>query len=183
MVVLASQSPRRREILMFAGIPFVVRPAGVPEIRGEGELAPAYVQRLALEKARAVTPEPGEIVLAADTTVVIDEDSVFEKPAHAADARRMLKALSGRTHRVLTGICLLGTGIEVIDMATTHVRFAPLSDSEIDNYVATGEPMDKAGAYAIQGRAAKFVESIDGCYFNVMGLPVSLVYKHLKRFQ
>lgn len=183
MVVLASQSPRRREILMFAGIPFVVRPAGIPEIRREGERADAYVQRLALEKARAVTREPGEIVLAADTTVVIDEDSVLEKPADAEDARRMLKALSGRPHRVLTGICLLGAGIEVIDIAVTRVCFAALSDSEIDDYVATGEPMDKAGGYAIQGRAAKFVESIDGCYFNVMGLPVAIVYKHLKRFQ
>lgn len=186
MVVLASQSPRRRELLTLAGIPFVVRVAGVPEVHKPGELAADYVQRLAVDKARAIEQGPGEIVLAADTTVVVDaeRETVLEKPADAAEARRMMALLSGRAHRVLTGICLRGAdGTEVVDVALTLVRFSALSDQEIDDYVASGEPMDKAGGYAIQGRAATFVESIEGCYFNVMGLPVSLVYRHLKGFQ
>ena len=186
MVVLASQSPRRRELLALAGIPFAVRVAGVPEIRADNELAVDYVKRLAVDKARAIEPAPGEVVLAADTTVVIDTDQeeiVLEKPANSADARRMMELLSGRAHRVLTGICLRSGSLELVDVALTKVRFSPLTAQEIDDYIASGEPMDKAGGYAIQGRAAKFVESIDGCYFNVMGLPVSLVYRHLKRFQ
>ena len=187
MVVLASQSPRRRELLTLAGIPFVVRVAGVAEIRSQSELASDYVKRLALEKARAIEYSPGELILAADTTVVVDnghlEEVVLEKPTDRADARRMMELLSGRTHRVLTGICLRGEGVDLVDVALTMVRFAPLSPIEIDEYVDSGEPMDKAGGYAIQGRAAKFVESIEGCYFNVMGLPISLVYQHLKRFQ
>ena len=187
IVVLASQSPRRREILTFAGIPFVVRAAGVPEVRATGENAADYVKRLALEKARAIDCRDGEVVLAADTTVVVDgecgEEIVLEKPADAAAARRMMELLSARTHRVLTGICLRGDGDEVVDGALTRVRFSFVTSGEIDEYVASGEPMDKAGGYAIQGLASKFVESIDGCYFNVMGLPVSLVYRHLRNFQ
>ena len=187
IVVLASQSPRRREILTFAGIPFVVRVASVPEVRAEGETAADYVKRLAFDKANAIEYGPGELILAADTTVLVDgEDGrevVLEKPADAADARRMMGLLSGRLHSVLTGICLRGDGGTVVDMAITRVRFSALSAVEVDAYVASGEPMDKAGGYAIQGRASKFVESIDGCYFNVMGLPVSLVYRHLSRFQ
>lgn len=186
-VVLASQSPRRRELLTLAGIPFVVRVAGVPEIHREGELAADYVKRLARDKARGVEQTPGEIVLAADTTVVLDDrhgqETVLEKPADEADARRMMELLSGRTHRVLTGICLCSQGVEVVDAAVTQVRFSKLNKREIEDYVSSGEPVDKAGGYAIQGLAAKFVESIEGCYFNVMGLPVSLVYRHLKRFQ
>ena len=181
LVVLASQSPRRSELLRSAGIPFVVRVSGVPEVRTPGESAYDYVKRLAVDKARAVERGPGEVVLAADTTVVVDE-MVLEKPADAAEARRMLELLSGRTHQVLTGICLRGEHEEVVDVALTHVRFSRLTAQEIAEYAASGEPSDKAGGYAIQGRAAKFVESIDGCYFNVMGLPVSLVYRHLKRF-
>lgn len=184
-VVLASQSPRRRELLTLAGIPFVVRVAGVPELHREGELAAEYVKRLAVDKARAIAQSPGEIVIAADTTVVLgtDSETILEKPTDAEDARRMISLLSGRSHRVLTGICLKGSSVEVVDIALTRVRFSALSEQEIDDYVASGEPMDKAGGYAIQGLAAKFVESIDGCYFNVMGLPLSLVYRHLKRFQ
>ena len=140
------------------------------------------VTRLAADKARAVECGSGEVILGADTTVVVD-DIVLEKPVDASDARRMIGMLSGRSHRVLTGICLRGEGLEIVDISTTTVRFAPLTSAEIDAYVASGEPMDKAGGYAIQGLAAKFVEAIDGCYFNVMGLPVSLVYHHLKRFQ
>jgi septum formation protein len=178
MLVLASQSPRRAEILRQAGIPFIVRAASVDESPLEAERPGPYVRRLAQAKALAVDAAPGEIVLGADTTVVAAGE-LLAKPADAADARRMLAHLSGRRHEVLTGICLRRGGQVLTDNAATAVWFAALSDAEIENYIATGEPMDKAGAYAIQGLASKFVERIDGCYFNVMGLPVALVYRHL----
>jgi septum formation protein len=192
VVVLASKSPRRREILSFAGIPFFVRPADILEIRAPNESAIDYVKRLALDKARAIeTVAPDEVILSADTTVVVDnpigdlhhDELILEKPTDSADARRMIELLSGRSHRVLTGICLRNRTREIVDFASTTVRFAQLTPLEVDQFIATGESMDKAGGYAIQGQAAKFVESIDGCYFNVMGLPISLVYRHLKRFQ
>ncbi|HTS63015.1 MAG TPA: Maf family protein [Candidatus Acidoferrales bacterium] len=179
MLVLASRSPRRAEILRQAGIAFVVRAAEVDETPLEAERPGPYVRRLAREKALAVQAAPDEIVLAADTTVVAHGD-LLAKPADAADARRMLALLSGRRHEVLTGICLRRGEELLCDHASTAVWFAPLSDAEIDAYVAGGEPMDKAGAYAIQGLASKFVERIEGCYFNVMGLPVAMVYRHLK---
>jgi septum formation protein len=137
-----------------------------------------YVQRLAEEKALAVEAAPDEIVLGADTTVVVD-GQMLGKPVDAADARRMLQALSGRRHEVLTGICLRRGAALTRDCATTQVWFATLTPREIEDYVASGEPMDKAGGYAIQGLAAKFIERIDGCYFNVVGLPVALLYRHL----
>jgi septum formation protein len=180
MLVLASQSPRRSDILRQAGIPFTVRVADVDESVLPGESPGAYVRRLAEAKARAVRATPEETVLGADTTVVIDGE-ILAKPIDAADARRMLSLLSGRRHEVLTGVCLLRDGAAVCDCATTEVVFAPLSEREISEYVASGEPMDKAGAYAIQGLASKFVERIDGDYFNVMGLPVALVYRRLQR--
>lgn len=180
MLVLASQSPRRREILERAGFELSVRVSGVPEERLPGELAVAYVRRLASAKAAAVTRGPSEIVLGADTVVVLG-DEVLEKPRDNAHATEMLSMLSGAEHRVITGICLRYQGGHVCDSAETAVRFAPLSRTEIDDYVRSGEPMDKAGAYAIQGLAAKFIERIDGCYFNVVGLPLSLVYRHLKQ--
>jgi len=179
-LILASASPRRRELLDNAGIVFLVRAAPVDETRGEGETALEYVRRLAEWKAQAVPREADEWVLGADTTVVVDEH-VLEKPADAADATRMLRLLAGRWHEVITGICLVGPQMRVVDHAVTRVQFAPLTDEEIDAYVATGEPFDKAGAYAIQGRASCFVTRIEGCYFNVVGLPVSLVAKHLQR--
>jgi septum formation protein len=179
MLVLASQSPRRAEILRNAGIPFTVRPAEVDETPREGERPGPYVRRLAEAKARAIEADPDEIVLAADTTVVAAGE-LLAKPVDAADARRMLHLLSGRRHEVLTGICIRRGADVLRDQASTAVWFAPLSDGEIEEYVDSGEPMDKAGAYAIQGRASRFVERIEGCYFNVMGLPVSLVWRHLK---
>jgi septum formation protein len=179
MLVLASRSPRRAEILRLAGIPFTVRSAEVDETPLEAERPGPYVRRLARAKALAVGAAPDEIVLAADTTVVA-AGGLLVKPAHADDARRMLHCLSGRRHEVLTGICLRRGSEILCDHASTGVWFAHLTDAEIDAYVASGEPMDKAGAYAIQGLASKFVERIDGCYFNVMGLPVSLVYRHLR---
>jgi septum formation protein len=175
MLVLASQSPRRSEILRQAGIPFTVRVAAVDETPLAGEKPEDYVVRLAELKALAVPAGADETVLGADTTVVIDGE-MLGKPADAADARRMLERLSGRQHEVITGICLK-RGVEVVrDCAATKVWFAPMSARDIEEYVASGEPMDKAGAYAIQGLASKFIERIDGCYFNVVGLPVALVF-------
>jgi septum formation protein len=179
MLVLASQSPRRREILRQAGIPFTVRAADVDESVLAGESPAAYVQRLATAKAYAIEAAEGEMVLGADTTVVIDGE-ILAKPEDAADARRMLAQLSGRRHEVLTGICVRRGAASICDCVTTSVEFAALTDAEIEEYVASGEPMDKAGAYAIQGLASKFVERIEGDYFNVMGLPVALVYRHLR---
>jgi len=179
MLVLASQSPRRAEILRLAGIPFTVRAAAVDESPLEAERPGPYVRRLAHAKALAIEAAPDEIVLAADTTVVVAGD-FLAKPADAADAHRMLRHLSGRRHEVLTGICLRRGDEILCDHASTGVWFANLTDAEIDEYVASGEPMDKAGAYAIQGLASKFVERIDGCYFNVMGLPIAMVYRHLR---
>jgi septum formation protein len=179
MLVLASQSPRRAEILRNAGIPFDVRVADVDETPQEGERPGPYVRRLAEAKARAVSTSPGEIVLAADTTVVAAGE-LLAKPVDAEDARRMLRLLSGRRHEVLTGICLLRGGEAICDQAATAVWFAPLTAEEIEDYVNSREPMDKAGGYAIQGLASKYVERIEGCYFNVMGLPVSMVWRHLK---
>jgi len=181
MLVLASRSPRRREILQQAGIPFVVRSLEVDETPLPGEAARDYVTRLAREKAKAAAPEPGEIVLAADTTVTI-HGQILGKPVDAADARRMLQMLSGERHEVLTGVCLRSASRMAEDCAETSVWFAPLSPQEIEDYAASGEPMDKAGAYAIQGMASKFVRRIEGCYFNVMGLPVALVYRLLQDF-
>jgi len=179
MLVLASQSPRRAEILRQAGIPFTVRTAPVDETPLPEERPEDYVLRLAEWKALAVSAGPGEIVLGADTTVVADGE-MPGKPADAADARRMLAALSGRRHEVLTGICLRRAAGIVRDFASTEVWFAPMSDAEIDAYVASGEPMDKAGGYAIQGLASRYVERIAGCYLDVVGLPVALVYRHLR---
>ena len=179
MLVLASRSPRRSEILRQAGIPFTVRVSDVDESVLPGESPGAYVQRLAEAKAMAVTAGQGDIVLGADTTVVISGE-ILAKPADARDAHRMLALLSGRRHEVLTGICMRRGARATCDCVTTAVVFAELSEREIAEYVASGEPMDKAGAYAIQGLASKFVERIEGDYFNVMGLPVALVYRRLR---
>ena len=179
MLVLASRSPRRSEILKQAGIPFVVRAVEVDEAPLEGEDPERYVKRLAETKALAVPAAHHECVLGADTTVVIG-GRMLGKPAGDAEARFMLRELSGRRHEVLTGICLKqGTAISR-DWAVTQVWFAEMSQAEIDEYVASGEPNDKAGGYAIQGLASKFIDRIDGCYFNVVGLPVALVYRHYR---
>jgi len=179
VLVLASKSPRRQQILRDAGIPFVVRSADVPEQRRPNESPADYVRRLAEEKACAVTIAAGEVILGADTVVVVDGE-VLEKPSDARDAVRMLGLLSGREHEVITGICLRGETRKIVDIATTRVHFVKLTREEIEAYAASGEPMDKAGGYAIQGLAAKFVDRVDGSYSNVVGLPVALVYRHLK---
>jgi septum formation protein len=175
-LVLASQSPRRSELLRNAGIPFRVQPANVDETPLPGEAPEAHVCRLALEKASSAA---GDLVLGADTVVVVD-GWILGKPTDQEDAARMLRLLSGRKHRVITGICLKGREV-IVDHDSTNVFFAELTEAEIQEYVATGEPMGKAGAYAIQGRASRFIERIEGSYGNVVGLPVAMVYRHLQR--
>ena len=178
-LVLASASPRRAEILRGVGWPYEVRPADTDETAQAGEEPVAYVERLARAKAEAVAAlSPGSLVLGADTVVVAD-GSILGKPRDEEDARRMLRQLSGRWHEVLTGVALISVGEPArssVAHERTRVRFAALTETEINWYVASGEPADKAGAYAAQGRAALFIEEIAGDYWNVVGLPVRLVY-------
>lgn len=182
-LILASASPRRAELLRNASIAFTVEPADIPEQTLPDEQPLQYAQRLARDKARTVfARHPDNVVLGADTIVVADEH-LLEKPRDALDAARMLRLLSGRTHQVITGVSLKARGFERIEAEITEVRFSPLSDVEIAYYVASREPMDKAGAYAIQGMASRWVERIDGCYFNVVGLPVPRVYRMLRALE
>ena len=176
-LILASASPRRRELLAQAGFSFDVHPAHIPEDPRPEEDPIAYVVRLAREKAQAVFNQIGDqdvVVLGADTTVTLD-GHILGKPEDPADAVRMLRLLSGRTHRVITGVAVVTAAHTESAAEVTGVRFLTLSDDEIAAYVATGEPMDKAGAYAIQGLAARWIPHIEGCYFNVVGLPLALV--------
>jgi septum formation protein len=180
MLILASASPRRAELLRNAGISFTVDPAHVPEEPSPGELPLAYAQRLARDKALAVLARyPDDTVLGADTVVVV-EGQLLEKPADEDDAARMLRLLSGRKHEVITGVCVANSGFQQTVAEVTQVSFAPLSDEEITAYIRTREPMDKAGAYAIQGIASRWARQIIGCYFNVVGLPVSRAYELLR---
>ncbi len=189
MLVLASASPRRRELLAQAGFTFTVHPAHIPEEPLADEDPVGYVTRLAREKAevvyRSLSTENSTkletalkqgtlVVLGADTTVTLDNE-ILGKPEDGADALRMLRRLSGRTHRVITGVAVVTARRVEVAAEITAVRFLTLSDEEIEVYVATGEPMDKAGAYAIQGLAARWIPRIEGCYFNVVGLPLALV--------
>lgn len=173
-LVLASASPRRADLLRAAGLEFTIRVADIDETQLPDESPHAYVARLARQKAQAVA-RPDEIVLGADTTVVIGQQ-VAGKPIDAEDARRMLRMLSGEWHEVLTAIALVRNETVLSEVAVTRVKFAAMTESEIDWYVETGEPFDKAGAYGIQGFASRFVESIEGNYANVVGLPVQVVY-------
>jgi nucleoside triphosphate pyrophosphatase len=191
VLVLASASPRRQELLRNAGIPFVVQPTDIPEIPKDGEAPRAFAERMAQEKALAVSLQrANDFVLGADTIVVVDSQ-ILGKPRDAADAVRMLRLLSGRRHEVITAVCLIGRGLdsanrklqigfEDVRSETTVVTMDALSDHEIRSYISTGEPLDKAGAYAIQGRASRWIPRIQGDYFNVVGLPVSLVYKMMR---
>jgi septum formation protein len=190
MLVLASASPRRQELLRNAGIPFVVHATDIAEVPREREAPRAFAERLAREKALAVFRQlSDDFILGADTIVVVDTQ-ILGKPRDRADAERMLRLLSGRTHQVITGVCLItpqrtvnrkpGTGLEDVRSETTLVTMDSLTDHDIRSYISTGEPMDKAGAYAIQGMASRWVSRIEGDYFNVVGLPVSLVYKMLR---
>ena len=175
VLTLASTSPRRRQLLEMLGIPVEVRPSNIPEVRAPDELPAAYTLRLARAKAESV---PGAFVLGADTTVALDEH-VLEKPADAADAVRILDLLQGRTHEVVTAVALVAGGVVRDRVDTTLVTFRPASRSFLEAYVATGEPMDKAGAYGIQGYGAALVERVEGDFFTVMGLPLRLVIEML----
>ena len=180
-LVLASASPRRRALLEAAGIACTVDVVAVDERRRAGESPPAYVERLALEKAeRVAARHPDRLVLGADTAVVVD-DLVLGKPVDDADAVRMLRLLAGRAHEVLTGFAIIGRGQRVSAVEQTTVWFSSLTEPEIASYVASGEPRDKAGAYAIQGLASAFVPRIAGSYANVVGLPVAAVSDALRR--
>ena len=170
-LILASSSPRRHQLLTMLGIPHRVEPADVQEIRLPREAPAAYVKRLARDKARAVA---GTWVLGADTTVALG-DEILEKPADAEDAVKMLQRLQGRRHEVLTAVCLRADGAEYEATDTTAVLFRPASEQLLRAYVATGEPLDKAGAYGIQGYGAALIERIEGDFFGVMGLPLRLV--------
>jgi septum formation protein len=190
MLVLASASPRRQELLRNAGIPFTVFATNIPEEPQSGESGRDCAERLAREKARAALhQQPGKLVLAADTVVIVNGE-ILGKPRDEADAARMLHLLSGKTHQVTTGVCLAGplrtgneklkTEFEDTRSETTLVTMTALSDEDIRSYIRSGEPMDKAGAYAIQGIASRWIPRIEGDFFNVVGLPVALVYRMLK---
>ena len=204
-LVLASSSPRRQELLRAAGIAFTVEAADLPEVPHPGEPSQQFAERMAREKATAVAQRrgrAGEWVLAADTVVFVNGE-ILGKPADApdpaADAARMLRLLSGREHRVITGVCLLDSGqwsvgsgqqnpalnrrpsaVDFVASETTRVWMDALTEDDIRDYISSGEPLDKAGAYAIQGRASRWIPRIEGCYFNVVGLPVPLVYRMLR---
>lgn len=184
-LILASASERRNELLRSAGFDFEARASHVEETRLAGESAEDFTRRMAREKAREVgaSAPPGRVILSADTVVVID-GQILGKPDGPEDAARMLRQISGCTHRVITGVCVLLSpdGPEDSKRAVTRVTFAPLSEQEIHDYVQSGEPLGKAGAYAIQGLASKFVTRIEGSYTNVVGLPIHLVHEMLKPF-
>jgi septum formation protein len=186
MLVLASASPRRQELLRNAGISFVVQPTNIREVPEAGEASRAFAERMARQKAMTVFRQrPHDVVLGADTIVVVDAE-ILGKPRDNADAARMLRLLAGRRHEVTTGVCLVGQQLgsmisfEDVRSETTAVTMDAFSDEDIRAYISTREPVDKAGAYAIQGRASRWVSRIEGDYFNVVGLPVSLVYKMLQ---
>jgi septum formation protein len=190
MVILASASPRRRELLTMAGIEFRVEAADIDEAVVPGESAATYVQRLAVEKAQAVWgrykggDDAGDpiTVIGADTTVVCDGE-LLGKPVDQADARRMLELLSGRTHQVLTGVAAITRKATVSEVEVTQVFFDLIGERELVEYLASGEPMDKAGAYGIQGYAGRWIPRIEGCYFNVVGLPLARTLAVLARAQ
>jgi septum formation protein len=178
-LILASASPRRRELLTQAGLRFDVHPAHIDETLHTNELPTDYVRRLALEKAQAVHAlHPNATILGADTTVVLD-DQILNKPTDRADAERMLRALSNRTHQVHTGIAIVTSSTHLSHVETTNVFFAPIPEADLAHYLATGDSLDKAGAYGIQGYAARWIPRIEGDFFNVMGLPIAATIRLL----
>ena len=179
-IVLASASPRRRQLLAEAGIDFVVDPADIAEIQKD-ESPQAFAERMAREKARAVRIRHAEEPVLAAETVVVHQETVLGKPRDQQDAEQMLRRLRGCDHQVITGVCLSGPGYEDVRSAGTSVRFRWMSDGEIHDYIQSGEPMDKAGAYAIQGMAARWIAAIEGEYSNVVGLPLALVLEMLRQ--
>ena len=181
--ILASASPRRRELLTSIGLDFEIVPSHIPEVRADGEAPEEYVARLSREKAAAIaTSHRDRWIIAADTTVLLGEQ-LLEKPVDADDAKRMLATIAGRTHIVYTGVTVMNAAHDHHDtrVAESEVRMLPLDAREIEWYVATGEPMDKAGAYAVQGIGAMFIDSIHGSYTNVVGLPLALLFQMLRR--
>ncbi len=178
-LILASQSPRRKELLGLFHIPFAVQVADIDETMDPNKTPAGEVARVSRAKAEAVSRGDDDVVIAADTIVVLD-GKVLGKPADRQDAFRMLRALSGREHQVMTGMTVLHGSRALTHTEITHVHFRPLTDREIQAYVATGEPMDKAGAYGIQGGAALFAEKLEGDYYNVMGLPVCRLWQMLR---
>ncbi len=181
--ILASQSPRRRELLASIGLTFEVMPSDVPEVHQPGESPEEYVARLSRDKAAAIAARDEQAwIIAADTTVLLGEE-LLEKPADAADARRMLATIAGKTHIVYTGVTLQNAarGWRDTRVAESEVRMLPLDARDIAWYVSTGEPLDKAGAYAVQGIGAMFIDSIHGSYTNVVGLPLALLFQMLRR--
>ena len=182
MFILASQSPRRRELLSMLGLTFEIITADIDETMDPALPVDAAVAEVCRKKAEAVgRNHPGRLIVAADTIVVVD-DKKLGKPHSGYEARQMLRSLSGRSHTVMTGFCLWKDGQYETHVEHTRLRFRPLSDAEIDAYVATGSPMDKAGAYGIQDQAAIFVEALDGDYYNVMGLPLCSLTKCLRNW-
>ncbi|MDO4572647.1 MAG: Maf family protein [Clostridia bacterium] len=178
-IILASESPRRRELLRLMGIDYIAAASHVEETPPAGADTAAIVRALALQKARAVAADwPEDCVIGADTVVELDGE-VLGKPHTPERARACLKRMQGRWHTVFTGVAVLAGGREDVRHCTTKVRFAPMSQAEIDWYVSTGEPLDKAGAYGVQGPGGVFVERIEGNYFNVIGLPLPLLYRML----
>jgi nucleoside triphosphate pyrophosphatase len=186
-IILASASPRRAEILRNAGIPFETLAEIIDESRRPGELRADYLRRLALTKARTAAGmqrDPGDSLFIGADTVVVAGDKILGKPESADDARRMLTLLSGAVHEVHTGLAVIRRpgAMEAVVEEVTNVTFASLSDDEIEAYIATNEPFDKAGAYGIQGIGGRYVTRIDGCYFNVMGLPLARLWSLLREF-
>jgi septum formation protein len=178
-ILLASGSPRRRDLLMQAGLRFDVLPANIDESRHPGELPAAYVERLALEKAQAIHAlHPTATVLGADTTVVLDGETL-NKPTDLADAERMLRALSGRSHEVHTGLAVITRTTQRTHIETTTVFFGPIPENDLAYYLSTGDSLDKAGAYGIQGYAARWIIRIEGDFFNVVGLPIAAAIRLL----
>jgi septum formation protein len=181
-LVLASASPRRQELLRAAGIAFTVEPANIPEEPHPSEMPQRYCERLAREKASVVwnkLAQPNRLVLGADTIVVVEEQ-ILGKPVDAADAGRMLRLISNRVHSVITGVCVVGSGVCDVRSESTLVFVSEISEAEIAAYISTGEPMDKAGSYAIQAIASRWIPRIEGDYSNVVGLPIALVYRLLR---
>ena len=183
MLILASQSPRRQELLQLLGVTFTIKTADIDETMDMAYTPQHEVRQVAARKAAKIaeSADPGDVIISADTIVVIGGE-ILGKPKDKADAHRMLRLLAGQTHEVMTGLCVRQGERVKDDVVITRVTFRPLSDEEIDAYIATGDPMDKAGAYGVQGRAATFVSSLDGDFFSVMGLPVCRLTEMLREF-
>ena len=183
MLILASQSPRRQELLQLLGVTFTIKTADIDETMDMAYTPQHEVRQVAARKAAKIaeSADPGDVIISADTIVVIGGE-ILGKPKDTADAHRMLRLLAGQTHEVMTGLCVRQGERVKDDVVITRVTFRPLSDEEIDAYIATGDPMDKAGAYGVQGRAATFVSSLDGDFFSVMGLPVCRLTEMLREF-